>query len=179
MIAVAVKDYDDENIVEDCEAGWGRFCAEVLVRTHYHVRELCRRHRRLGYAQMLPSSRKEWETLRRQVAAYRWAFEGAGGLFTFDQTCLDLRLDPALVRRKLLSLCRPERDINLLVAWAARQKEKANGNCRGQGEDDRRVGSGLVDAVRDFRSRHGERAGRRGAQTHAVCRYQDGDSHRR
>ena len=104
MIAVAVTEYDDENIVEECETGWRRFCAEVLVRTHYHVRELCRRHRRLGYRQMLPSSRKEWEILRRQVAAYRWAFDGTGGEFTFDQTCRDLSLDPEIVRRKLLSL---------------------------------------------------------------------------
>jgi hypothetical protein len=28
-----------------------------------------------------------------------------------------------------------------------------------------------VDAVREFRSEHADREGRRGAQTHAVCRY--------
>lgn len=166
MIAAVVTDYDDENIIEDCEAGWKRFCSETLVRTHYHVRELCNQHRRLGKYGMQPTTRKGWETLRRQIAAYRWAFCGTGGLFTFDQTCTDLGLDPHLVRRKLLSLCRPRRDINLLVDWVASQRERA---CAVRTADDAGCPD-LVSAVQKFRLQ-GDKQGRRGVQTHAVCRY--------
>lgn len=167
MIAVAVRDYDDENVIEECESGWRRFCAEVLVRTHYHVTELCSRHRKCGSAGMVPRTRKEWETLRRQVAAYRWVFDGTGGLFTFDQTCADLGIDPALIRRKLLSQARPEGDINLLVRWVSLQQERPHKSPRRS----RRRKGWLVRAVREFRQQAERRPGRRGAQTHAVCRY--------
>lgn len=164
MIAAVVTEYDDENVIEDCETGWKRFCSEVLVRTHYHLCDLCKRHRVMGRYGMQPSSRKDWEILRRQVAAYRWVFDGTGGDFTFDQTCADLGLDPVLVRRRLLSQARPRRDINLLVDWVVRQKEKP---CAHRDPKD----PCLVDAVRQFRAANAGRQGRRGAQTHAVCRY--------
>lgn len=167
MIAVAVRDYDDENVIEECESGWRRFCAEVLVRTHYHVTELCARHRKFGSAGMVPNTRKEWEILRRQVAAYRWAFEGTGGPFTFEQTCGDLGIDPALIRRKLLSQACPDRDINLLVRWVSLHTERTHKPPR----QSRRRKGWLPKAVREFRLRAERRPGRRGAQTHAVCRY--------
>lgn len=168
MIAVAVRDYDDENVIEECESGWRRFCAEVLVRTHYHVTELCDRHRKCGRMRMVPSTRKEWETLRRQVAAYRWVFHGTGGLFTFAQTCADLGLDPDLVRRKLLSQASPAGDINLLVRWVSLHKERTHGPATKP--DARLPGCGLVRAVRAVRKR-ASKPGRRGAQSHAVNRY--------
>lgn len=174
MIAVAVKDYDDENVIEECADGWRRFCAETLVRTHYHLRQLCNKHRRLGCEGMRPSCRKESEELLRQVAAYQWVFQGTGGEFTFDQTCRDVALDPLIVRRKLLSLCKPERDINLLVDWVVKHREKENGKRRRQVEGAGRVGTRIVDSVRDFRRRYGERSGRRGAQTHPFSRYANG-----
>lgn len=170
MIAVAVTDYDDENIVDDCEAGWKRFCIETLVRTHYHLKSLCADHRRLGRFGMQPTSRKAWEILRRQIAAYRWVFDGTGGLFTFEQTCRDLGLDPRLVRAKVVSQCRPRRDINLLVEWVVRQEDRRDAKRRREDSDAGGVGTSIVAAVRDFRRRYGSREGRRGAQTHAVCR---------
>ncbi len=171
MIALVVKDYDDQNIAEDCEAGWRRLCSEVLVRTHYHLVELCRRHRRLGRFGMQPSSRREWEDLRRQIASYRWVFCGTGGEFTFEQTCEDVGLDPELVRRQLLSQCRPRRDINLLVDWVVRQEKSQDMRSRTCSRRRASEPFNLVDAVREFRSEHADREGRRGAQTHAVCRY--------
>lgn len=113
---------------------------------------------------MQPNSRKEWEILRRQCAAYRWVFEGSGGNFAFDQTCADLGLDPVLVRRRLLSQARPRRDINLLVDWVFRQKEKTGPRSEPALID-------LPSAVREFRRTHAGRAGRRRVQTHAACRY--------
>lgn len=164
MIAAVVTDYDDENVIEDCETGWRRFCSEVLVRTHYHLCELCRRHRVMGRFGMQPTCRKEWEILRRQVAAYRWVFGGTGGEFTFEQACLDLGLDPRLVRERLLSQARPRRDINLLVDWVSRQRERP-------GSRQEPDAISVPDAVREFRSMHGGKQGRRGVQTHAICRY--------
>jgi hypothetical protein len=169
MIAHVVTDYDDENIVEDCETGWTRFCREVLVRTYYHMSDLCRRHRRMGRFGMQPTCRKEWETLRRGIAAYRWVVDGTGGEFTFDQTCRDAGLDPAILRRKLLSQCQPRRDINLLVDWVVRH-EKAHESKRRRDVVEVEEGFDLVSAVREFRLLNANKSGRRGAQTHAVCR---------
>lgn len=169
MIAPVVTDYDDENVIEDCETGWTRFCREVLVRTHYHLTDLCRRHRRMGRFGMQPANRKEWETLRRGIASYRWVFDGTGGDFTFDQTCRDVGLDPCILRRRMLSLCQPRRDINLLVDWVVRHEKAHESRCR-KDCDELEDGFDLVAAVREFRLLHGNKAGRRGAQTHAVCR---------
>jgi hypothetical protein len=170
MIAHVVTDYDDENIIEDCETGWSRFCREVLVRTYYHMSDLCRRHRRLGRYGMRPESRKEWEALRRGVAAYQWVVEGTGGEFTFDQTCRDVGLDPAILRRRLLSMCQPRRDINLLVAWTVRHEKAQESRRLGRRPEPSEEAFDLVSAVREFREGHGHRTGRRGAQTHAKCR---------
>jgi hypothetical protein len=170
MIAHVVTDYDDENIIEDCEAGWSRFCREVLVRTYYHMSDLCRRHRRLGRYGMQPTSRKEWEALRRGVAAYQWVVDGTGGEFTFDQTCRDVGLDPAILRRRLLSMCQPRRDINLLVAWTVRHEKAQESRRLGRRPEPSEETFDLVTAVREFREGHGQRTGRRGAQTHATCR---------
>jgi hypothetical protein len=170
MIAHVVTDYDDENIIEDCEAGWTRFCREVLVRTHFELTDLCRRHRRLGLYGMQPTTRKQREVLRRGVAAYRWVVEGTGGGFTFEQTCLEVGLDPAILRRRMLSLCRPRRDINLLVAWTVRHGNAQESRRLGRRPEPAQETFDLVSAVRKFRERHGQRIGRRGAQTHAYCR---------
>ena len=174
MTQVAVPPYDDEGIVADCETGWRRFCAETLVCTHYHIKQFCRRHRAHGMRLTHNTTRKMREVLRRQVAAYRWVFEGAGAPFTFDSVCLDLGLCPDLIRRQMLSLYQPEPDINLLVEWVGRQKERKYANRRGKDSTTRRVGPSIVDAVADLRRSNGQRESRRGAQTHAVCRYQNG-----
>lgn len=163
MIAAVVREYDDEGVVEDCEEGWKRFCIEVLVRTHYHLVELCRRHRMLGRFGMEPADRKGWEDLRRMAATYRWVFQGSGGAFTFEQTCEDVGLCPTLVRQRLLSQANPRRDINLLVDWVFSQPEKSR---RPEQEPPR-----ICDSVRKVRAAGGCRSVRRGAQTHAVCRY--------
>ncbi len=170
-----VKEYDDENITDDCDDGWRRFCSEVLIRASYHLRDLCRRLRLQGWRRMLPNRRKAGEILRQQVAAYRWVFEGQGGDFSFDRTCEDVGLDPYLVRQKLLRQCDPPEDINLLVREVLRQEVLYAGRAKRRRKDQVAggVGTSIVPAVRDLRSRNATRSSRRGAQTHAVCRYQN------
>lgn len=170
-----VKDYDDENITEECEDGWKRFCGEVLVRTSFHLRSLCDRLRRQGWRRMAPTTRKELGLLRQQMAAYRWVFEGTGGDFSFEQTCDDVGLDACLIRRKLVSQCNPPEDINLLVRAVLREEMRHAGRSKHYRKNQTvgGVGTGIVAAVRHIRSRNAQRSSRRGAQTHAVCRYQN------
>jgi len=168
----ALPEYDDQGIVVDCESGWRRFCAEVLLRTHFHIKQLAGRARRK--CRKYPASKKQREFLRREVAAYCWAIKGSGGDFCFDSVCGDLGLCPRQIRARLLLLCQSAPDINLLVDWAHAQEERWHGNRSSEDQANRRVGTGVAAAVRDFRRQNGAVEGRRGRETHAVCRYQNG-----
>jgi hypothetical protein len=168
MIAAVVKDYDDQSIAEVCEDDWKRFCREVLVRTAFLLKDLCARHRRLGRYGMEPSTQKEWEDLRRQVAAYRWVFCGTGGGFSFGMACEDLGLDPDILREKFLSQCQPRRDINLLVDWFLRQEDCLSRRRKRKAKEEVDSDFDLVSSVREFRQQIGSQPGRRGAQSHAI-----------
>lgn len=176
MRDVAVTDYDDQGIVEHCEAGWRRFCCDAIARAYFHLRALGRRAAGCGGAVRWPRDRMAKEVLRRQVAACTWVFNGTGGEFTFDQTCADVGLDPDLLRRKFVSACGLPRDINLLVRMVQSKKERSRDLSLRQDSPACGVGSGLVAAVRAVRSSDARRPGRRGAQAHAVCCYQNGHS---
>lgn len=174
---VAVREYDDQSLIEDCEEGWRRFCAEVLVRAQCEIRELSRRVRLLGVVRVLPQSKKDCEYLLRQVAAYRWVFEGTGGAFTFESVCTDLGLSACTIRRKIVSLCDPPADINRVVRWVVTNKECADANRRRKTKSHRGLGTSIVDAVRDFQRKNRTGASRAGTRSYAVLRYKNRNPH--
>ena len=170
---VAVREYDDQSLIEDCEEGWRRFCAEVLVRTKCEIEQLCRRVRRLGVVGVLPKSRSECEYLLRQVAAYRWVFEGTGGAFTMESVCADVGLSPDVFREKIVSLANPPPDINRVVRWVVTNKECSDANRRRKVPAARGLGASIVDAVRDFQRHNRSGEGRTRTRSNAVLRYKN------
>lgn len=174
---VAVREYDDESLIEDCVEGWRRFCAEVLVRSQCEIKELCRRVRLLGAVRVLPTSKKDCELFLRQVSAYRWVFEGTGGDFTFESVCEDLGLPTHAIRQKIVSLADPPPDINRVVRWSVLNRECADANRRREGPRTRGLGSRIVDSVRDFQRQNRSGSGRARTRSYAVLRYKNRNPH--
>ena len=145
------RPYDDQNVIEDCEYGWRRFCCEILGRAYHMIGALSERHRSISADSLRTMSRKNVEILRRQVAAYRWVFDGTGGLFSFSWACEMCGRDPDVVREKIVAAHRPHRDIKYVVKIVVEYGEKYSARRPHKHQGAGRMATSLADSVAAFR----------------------------